>query len=228
MNFSKENIIDKWLEKNSNPEINNQVEKQIIMTNLKYSFANNWKLYILLTLFGLMLIGWFGGCPRNEVPATTETRQKNINSSKIKIDQYEKIISQNEADILALQNKLHKVSVDFSNYKKTPLYKERIAEIIANVPIDTLAANTIELEVCKTESLIKDTIITAYAKKDTLFSLQKTEFQSIIDNQNEIINIHVKEILQEQKQTKKEKRAKNFWKITTAAAIGAYAYKTVK
>lgn len=41
-------------------------------TNLKYSFYNNWKLYIGLTIFGLMLVGMFGGCPRNEVPATVE------------------------------------------------------------------------------------------------------------------------------------------------------------
>lgn len=40
--------------------------------DLKYSFYNNWKLYVVLTLFGLMLIGCFMGCPRNEVPATVE------------------------------------------------------------------------------------------------------------------------------------------------------------
>ena len=224
----KDNIINDWLENNSNPEINKQVEKEIIMTNLKYSFANNWKLYIGLTIFGLILIGWFGGCPREKVPATVEKHQDSINVSIDKINQYEAKENAKNAEILALQNQLHKISVDFQNYKKTPLYKERIKEIIRTVPIDTLASNTIELGICKTESKIKDTIITAYAKKDTLFSLQKNEFQNIIDNQNQIIDIHVKEILQEQKLAKKEKRAKTFWKITTAVIGGAYIYQTVK
>ena len=229
MNFPKENIIDNWLEKNSNPEINKQVKKQIVMTNLKYSFENNRKLYtVIFIIIGLILVGMFGGCPREKVPATVEKHQDSINVSIDKINQYEAKENAKNAEILALQNQLHKISVDFQNYKKTPLYKERIKEIIRTVPIDTLASNTIELGICKTESKIKDTIITAYAKKDTLFSLQKNEFQNIIDNQNQIIDIHVKEILQEQKLTKKEKRAKIFWKITTAIIGGAYIYQTVK
>jgi len=73
MNFPKENIIDKWLEKNSNPEINKQVEKEIIMTNLKYSFENNRKLYTLIfIIIGLILVGMFGGCPGEKVPVTVE------------------------------------------------------------------------------------------------------------------------------------------------------------
>lgn len=208
MNFPKENIIDNWLEKNSNPEISNQVEEEIIMTNLKYSFYNNWKLYIGLTILGLMLIGWFGSCPRNEVPATTETNQKNIDSSKVKIDEYEKVISQNEADILALQNQLHKVSVDFSNYKKTPLYKERIAEIKATVPIDTLAANTIELENCKEKSKIKDDLIKSYIEKSKFLTLQKFEFKKIDYNQNKIIDIL------------KPKTKETFLKMNAGANIG--------
>jgi len=222
------NIIDNWLEKNSNPEINKQVEKDIIMTNLKYSFYNNWKLYIGLTIFGLMLVGMFGGCPRNEVPATFGEHESNVNDSFVEIGRLESLNNSKNDEILALQNQLHKISVYFSNYKKTLLYKERIKEIVRTVPIDTLASNTIELGICKTESKIKDTIITAYAKKDTLFSLQKDEFKNIIDNQNEIINIHVKEILQEQKLTKKERFNKNVWKIATAVIGGAYIYKTVK
>jgi len=222
------NIIDNWLEKNSNPEINKQVEKDIIMTNLKYSFYNNWKLYIGLTIFGLMLVGMFGGCPRNEVPATFGEHESNVNDSFVEIGRLESLNNVKNSEILALQNQLHKISVDFQNYKKTPLYKERIKEIVRTVPIDTLASNTIELGICKTESKIKDTIITAYAKKDTLFSLQKDEFKNIIDNQNEIINIHVKEILQEQKLTKKERFNKNVWKVATAIIGGAYIYQTVK
>ena len=198
------------------------------MTNLKYSFYNNWKLYIGLTIFGLILVGLFKNCPREKTPVTVEKHESSINDSFIEIGRLETLNNTKDAEILALQNQLHKISVDFQNYKKTPLYKERIAEIKATVPIDTLASNTIELGICKTESKIKDTIITAYAKKDTLFSLQKNEFQNIIDNQNQIIDIHVKEILQEQKLAKKEKRAKTFWKITTAVIGGAYIYQTVK
>lgn len=188
----------------------------------------NGLIYIGAIVLGLIAIGLFQNCPREKTPATVQIHQDSINVSKDKIKQLEAQENAKDAEILALQNQLHKISVDFQNYKKTPLYKERIKEIIRTVPIDTLASNTIELEVCKTESKIKDTIITAYAKKDTLFGLQKTEFQNIIDNQNEIINIHVKEILQEQKRTKKERFNKNFWKITTAVIGGAYIYKTVK
>jgi len=72
MEFPKENIIDNWLDKNSNPKINLYIKFKIMSENLKYSFYNNWKLYILLTLFGLMLIGWFGGCPREKATATVE------------------------------------------------------------------------------------------------------------------------------------------------------------
>ena len=197
--------------------------------NLKYSFENNRKLYtVIFIIIGLILIGMFGGCPREKTPATTETHLKNIDSSLIKIGELELNLNQKDSEILALQNQLHKVSVDFSNYKKTPLYKDRIKEIIASTPIDTLASNTIELGICKIESKIKDTIITAYAKKDTVFSLQKTEFQSIIDEQNQIIDIHQKEIIDERKLINKEKRAKTFWKITTAVIGGAYIYQTVK
>ena len=197
--------------------------------NLKYSFENNRKLYtVIFIIIGLILIGMFGGCPREKTPATTETHLKNIDSSLIKIGELELNLNQKDSEILALQNQLHKVSVDFSNYKKTPLYKDRIKEIIASTPIDTLASNTIELGICKIESKIKDTIITAYAKKDTVFSLQKTEFQSIIDEQNQIIDIHQKEIIAEQKLTKKEKHAKTFWKITTDVIGGADIYQTVK
>lgn len=197
--------------------------------NLKYSFENNRKLYtVIFIIIGLILVGMFGGCPREKVPATVEKHQDSIKVSEAYIKQLETLEIEKNAEILALQNQLHKISVDFQNYKKTPLYKERIEQIKATIPIDTLASNTIELGICKIESKIKDTIITAYAKKDTLFSFQKNEFQNIIDNQNQIIDIHVKEILQEQKLAKKEKRAKTFWKITTAVIGGAYIYQTVK
>jgi|JI6StandDraft_1071083.scaffolds.fasta_scaffold434634_2 arsenate reductase-like glutaredoxin family protein len=188
----------------------------------------NGLIYILLIVLGLITIGLFQRCPREKTPATVEKHQDSINVSKDKIKQYEAQEIAKDSEILALQNQLQKISVDFSNYKKTPLYKERIKEIIRTVPIDTLASNTIELEVCREKSIIKDTIINAYVKKDTLFSLQKNEFQNIIDNQNKIIDIHVNEILQEQKRTKKERFNKNFWKVTTAVIGGAFIYQTVK
>jgi hypothetical protein len=228
MKFQKENIIDNWLDKNSNPKINLYIKFKIMAENLKYSFSNNWKLYTILTILGLILIGFLGGCPSEEIPATVENSESSINESFIEIGRLESLNIEKEAEILALQNQLHKISVDFMNYKKTPKYKERIAEIIATVPIDTLASNRIELEICKIENLTKDTIIQKYAFKSSVFDLQKMEYQSIIDNQNEIIDIHVREILNEQKLTKKEKRAKTLWKITTAVIGGAYIYKTVK
>lgn len=43
------------------------------MTNLKYSFENNRKLYtVIFIIIGLILVGMFGGCPREKVPATVE------------------------------------------------------------------------------------------------------------------------------------------------------------
>lgn len=230
MEFPKENIIDRWLEKNSNQKINLYIKFKIMAENLKYSFSNNWKLYTILTILGLILIGFLGGCPSEEIPATADVTkyQQSIDSSLVKLSDYEKLEAEKEAEILSLQNQLHKISVDFMNYKKTPKYKERIAEIIATVPIDTLASNRIELEICKIENSTKDTIIQKYAFKSSVFDLQKMEYQSIIDSQNEIIDIHVREILNEQKLTKKEKRAKTFWKITTAVVGGAYFYKAVK
>lgn len=187
MNFPKENIIDNWLENNSNPEINKQVEKEIkIMEAAK---QNNLKWYLGLTIIGLILIGIFFGCPREKVPATVEKHESNVNDSFVEIGRLESLNNSKNDEILALQNQLHKISVDFQNYKKTPLYKDRIKEIIRTVPIDTLASNTIELEVCREKSKVKDGLIKSLIDKSKFLSLQKVEFKKIDYNQNQIIDI---------------------------------------
>jgi hypothetical protein len=136
--------------------------------------------------------------------------------------------SQKDAEILELQNELQKISVNFQNYKKTPIYKERIRTIIETIPIDTLASNRIELEVCKIENSTKDTIIQKYALKSNILQLQEIEYKSIIEEQNEVIEIHLKEILQEQKLTKKEKLKKNVWKLATGVVTGLFIFDKIK
>ena len=102
----KDNIINDWLENNSNPEINKQVEKEIIMTNLKYSFANNWKLYIGLTIFGLILIGWFGGCPREKVPATVEVTIPATTGKMESVKPKQEVITKKDSHIAGIGKKV--------------------------------------------------------------------------------------------------------------------------
>ena len=73
------------------------------MTNLKYSFENNRKLYtVIFIIIGLILVGMFGGCPREKVPATVEKHQDSINVSIDKIKQYEAQENARNTEILAL------------------------------------------------------------------------------------------------------------------------------
>lgn len=190
--------------------------------NLKALFVG---LAIWLIL-ALLLLGKFS-CEQ-ATPATAKKHQQRINSSYLKLSELEKIKSQKDAEILELQNQLHKVSVNFQNYKKTPIYKDRIRTIIETIPIDTLASNRIELEVCKIENSTKDTIINKYALKSNILELQGIEYKSIIEEQNEIIEIHLKEIIQEQKLTKKEKLKKNVWKLATGIVTGLFIFDKIK
>ena len=177
-------------------------------------------------ILALLLLGKFSCEPAT--PATTEKHKQSIDTSYLKLSELEKINSQKDAEILELQNQLHKVSVNFQNYKKTPIYKDRIRTIIETIPIDTLASNRIELEVCKTENSTKDTIIQKYALKSNILQLQEIEYKSIIEEQNEVIEIHLKEIMQEQKLTKKEKLKKNVWKLATGVVTGLLIFDKIK
>ncbi len=190
--------------------------------NLKALFVG---LAIWLIL-ALLLLGKFSCEPAT--PATTEKHKQSIDNSYLKLSELEKMKSQKDAEILELQNQLHKVSVNFQNYKKTPIYKDRIRTIIETIPIDTLASNRIELEVCKIENSTKDTIINKYALKSNILELQGIEYKSIIEEQNEIIEIHLKEIIQEQKLTKKEKLKKNVWKLATGVVTGLFIFDKIK
>ena len=190
--------------------------------NLKALFVG---LAIWLIL-ALLLLGKFS-CEQ-ATPATTEKHKQSIDNSYLKLSELEKMKSQKDAEILELQNQLHKVSVNFQNYKKTPIYKDRIRTIIETIPIDTLASNRIELEVCKIENSTKDTIINKYALKSNILELQGIEYKSIIEEQNEIIEIHLKEIIQEQKLTKKEKLKKNVWKLATGVVTGLFIFDKIK
>lgn len=177
-------------------------------------------------ILALVLLGKFSCEPAT--PATAKKHQQSIDSSYIKLSELETMNSQKDAEILELQNELQKISVNFQNYKKTPIYKERIRTIIETIPIDTLASNRIELEVCKIENLTKDTIINKYALKSNILELQGIEYKSIIDEQNEIIEIHLKEIIKEQKLTKKEKLKKNIWKLATGVVTGLFIFDKIK
>lgn len=190
--------------------------------NLKALFVG---LAIWLIL-ALLLLGKFSCEPAT--PATTEKHKQSIDNSYLKLSELEKMKSQKDAEILELQNQLQKISVNFQNYKKTPIYKDRIRTIIETIPIDTLASNRIELEVCKIENLTKDTVINKYALKSNILELQGIEYKSIIEEQNEIIEIHLKEIIQEQKLTKKEKLKKNVWKLATGVVTGLFIFDKIK
>jgi len=59
---------------------------------------------------------------------------------------------------------------------------------------------------------IKDTIISEQERKGMIMELMRTEFETIINNSNKIIDINNKEI-------KKERRQKTMWQITTGAVV---------
>lgn len=146
-------------------------------------------IYILLIVLGLIAIGLFQRYPREKIHATVQKYQDSIKASETYIKQLEAQEISRNTEILVLQNQLHKISVDFHNYKKTPLYKERIEQIKSTIPIDTLASNTIELDVCREKSKVKDGLIKNLIDKSKFLSLQKFEFKKIDYNQNKIIDI---------------------------------------
>lgn len=76
------------------------------MTNLKYSFYNNWKLYILLTLFGLMLIGWFGGCPREKATATVEVKTPATTGKMEAVKPKQEVVTKKDNHIVGVNKKV--------------------------------------------------------------------------------------------------------------------------
>lgn len=183
-------------------------EIQDYLTEVKQNFNLKKVLAVLILLLLLFSFLLYNSCESEKTPVTTQKHQDSINVSIDKINQYEAKENAKDAEILNLQNQLHKISVDFQNYKKTPLYKERIKEIIRTVPIDTLASNTIELESCREKSIVKDGLIKSLIDKSKFQELQKVEFKKINYNQNKIIDIL------------KPKTKETFLKMNVGANIG--------
>jgi len=97
------------------------------------------------------IFSWLVQCnqePKRPINSVISKEKANIIDYQKTIDSLEMLVVDNQKEILDLQNKLQVAEVNFSNFKKSPKYKERIIEIIKTIPIDTLASNTIELENC--------------------------------------------------------------------------------
>ena len=161
MEFTKENIIDRWLKNNSNPKINLYIKLKIMAENLKYSFSNNWKLYTILTILGLILIGFLGGCPREKVPATVEVtipattgkfesvkpKQEPINKNYSAEPKYRTLVqnlSEKEREffqfqldsLISLNTAYEKEFIYSDSVKKNNLYKEAIQLKSFNQPFE--------------------------------------------------------------------------------------------
>lgn len=164
------------------------------------------------------IFGWLVQCHEEPVKLNNvvilNEKEKIINHQKI-INSLELELLENNKEVLDLQNKLHMVETNFSNFKKFPKYKQRVIEIIKTIPIDTLANNTIELEHCIETSQIKDSIITDKDNSINIFEIQKDNYRKIIESQLNIEDQLNDNLLYEINQTKKANRKATYWKIGT-------------
>jgi hypothetical protein len=107
---------------------------------------------------------------------------------KNKFDSLQKELNKKNQTIVDFSNKLKTSQINFSNFKKSTEYKDKIKEIIETVSIDTLASNRLELVNCLEQSNYKDSIIdnSNAAKKD--LESQKTKLQKTIESQKRVEN----------------------------------------
>ena len=176
------------------------------------------------------IFSWLVQCnqePKRPINSVISKEKANIIDYQKTIDSLEMLVVDNQKEILDLQNKLQVAEVNFSNFKKSPKYKERIIEIIKTIPIDTLASNTIELENCVETSQIKDTLIIELTNYSENLIDQKINLKNIIESQSNIESQLNENLLYEINQTRKANRNATYWKITTGILGGFLIYDKI-
>jgi hypothetical protein len=192
------------------------------------------RLVIELVIVGIIIafiFSWFVQChqelkrPNNSVILKEKT---NIVDYQKTIDSLELELVENSKEVLDLQNRLQLAETNFSNFKKSPKYKDRKIEIIKTIPIDSLASNTIELEHCIETNQYKDSAIVVLENYIDLNEVQKEKYKNIIEIQNKIENQLNENILHEINETKKANRKANYWKIASGTLAGLIIYDKIK
>ena len=135
-----------------------------------------------------------------------------------------------EADYNDLSGVLNNVPVDssysfllytaypFTGYFKYPFNADQVKAIhltfLQKESLLGLRDNlSSQVKVCERQLGLKDTVITALKSENTLMVLSRKDMDKIIINKDAIIGVKDKEI-------KQQTRRKNFWKFTTAVAVG--------